>query len=380
MQVSSSQFHSVALLIHDENSANLKVHGLTILERNKKHLQDLGWSFDVVKDQSIDDLSAKYDWVLRGDFQCSLRFFSQLKKTTNESVSKNGMLLHERQTTSNQDVTDVPVLRKSLSDKEVVDVLQKKFFSEIHAQTEGVVAKHINKKVSFFVTQFLVRTPITPNQITFLTFLIGLAGCLFLLSSQYAHRILGAFLIQLNSILDGSDGEVARLKVKRSKLGAWLDTISDDVLNNFMFVCLYLGFFSEFPSPKLYGWCVATTFASLGVSFFIYHYLIKHKKQNAADFRLSWTLNQKTVQDAASRQSSVHGSAMNRYGSWFDVFKVFFKRDFFIFLAFILLLLDLRFTLIILFFPAWIVFFLYLVSFIYGYVKPVNWKVAPNES
>ena len=35
----------------------------------------------------------------------------------------------------------------------------------------------------------------------------------------------------LQSILDGCDGELARVRLQQSKLGAWLDTFVDDVLN-----------------------------------------------------------------------------------------------------------------------------------------------------
>ena len=35
----------------------------------------------------------------------------------------------------------------------------------------------------------------------------------------------------LQSMLDGCDGELARVRFQQSKLGAWLDTFVDDVLN-----------------------------------------------------------------------------------------------------------------------------------------------------
>ena len=37
--------------------------------------------------------------------------------------------------------------------------------------------------------------------------------------------------MQLNSILDGCDGELARVRFEGSKLGQWLDTIGDDLSN-----------------------------------------------------------------------------------------------------------------------------------------------------
>ena len=43
--------------------------------------------------------------------------------------------------------------------------------------------------------------------------------------------VLGSLLVQLQSILDGCDGEIARLKFKSSKVGEWLDNILDDQVN-----------------------------------------------------------------------------------------------------------------------------------------------------
>ena len=39
-------------------------------------------------------------------------------------------------------------------------------------------------------------------------------------------------LLELNSILDSVDGELARLRFQYSKLGQWLDNLSDDIVDN----------------------------------------------------------------------------------------------------------------------------------------------------
>ena len=47
----------------------------------------------------------------------------------------------------------------------------------------------------------------------------------------YAAMVAGFACQQLQSILDGCDGELARVRMQQSKIGAWLDTFVDDVLN-----------------------------------------------------------------------------------------------------------------------------------------------------
>jgi len=88
---------------------------------------------------------------------------------------------------------------------------------------------------------FLVRTAITPNQITLFAALLGIAGCGLVASGQFAAICLGFALEQVQSILDGCDGELARVRFQQSKLGAWLDTFVDDVLNVLITVATGVG-------------------------------------------------------------------------------------------------------------------------------------------
>lgn len=56
---------------------------------------------------------------------------------------------------------------------------------------------------------------------------MSLVGAGFLAAGQYAFGLVGGSLVQLASIIDGCDGEIARLKHLSSARGVWLDTILD---------------------------------------------------------------------------------------------------------------------------------------------------------
>lgn len=104
------------------------------------------------------------------------------------------------------------------------------------------VARALNKPISFWITRhLLLRLPVTPNQITLASAAIGAAGCLLIARPGYAAGLLGALLLHAQSVLDGCDGEVARLKHRCTRLGAWLDTIVDDASNLAIAVCLGVG-------------------------------------------------------------------------------------------------------------------------------------------
>ena len=92
--------------------------------------------------------------------------------------------------------------------------------------TDGPVSRHINRKLSTRITGFIVRhgIPITPNQVSLLSFLIGAAALpAYLLGPEW----LGGLLVQTSSIVDGVDGELARARGVSSPLGGFVDAILD---------------------------------------------------------------------------------------------------------------------------------------------------------
>jgi phosphatidylglycerophosphate synthase len=99
----------------------------------------------------------------------------------------------------------------------------------IIGNTGGFIAQKINKKFSMPVSLVIVKTGIHPNYLTIINMLIGISSSFFLLLNTYSFTVLGGFLFQLASVLDGVDGEVAKLSLKVSKIGGWLDTIGDNL-------------------------------------------------------------------------------------------------------------------------------------------------------
>jgi phosphatidylglycerophosphate synthase len=114
-------------------------------------------------------------------------------------------------------------------------------FEACRKSFDGVVSRHLNRHISIFVSKRIVNTSLTPNVVSMLTFLLGIAAALTAAKGGYTYTLLGAFLFQWNSILDGVDGELARVRFQQSKLGQWLDTISDDTSNVLFYAGLAIG-------------------------------------------------------------------------------------------------------------------------------------------
>jgi phosphatidylglycerophosphate synthase len=108
---------------------------------------------------------------------------------------------------------------------------------------EGPVDALINWRFSMRITRLLARRSlaVTPNHVTVCAILVGLAASLLASRGGYAGFAIAGVLLEINSILDSCDGELARLRYQYSKLGQWLDNLSDDIVDNLFLVAVGFG-------------------------------------------------------------------------------------------------------------------------------------------
>jgi len=108
-------------------------------------------------------------------------------------------------------------------------------------QREGFMSRHFERKISLAITRRLAVTRVTPDVMTVVSVAIGLVSAAFFLSSSPAYQLAGALLFLAHSILDGCDGELARLKFMESPHGAILDFWGDNVVHVGVFACMAVG-------------------------------------------------------------------------------------------------------------------------------------------
>ena len=96
---------------------------------------------------------------------------------------------------------------------------------------DGIAAKALNRHLSLPLSWALARTKVHPNHVTLTALVLALAGAATIASGGYLAGVVGMLLVNLGSIIDGVDGELARLRFQFSRLGQWLDTTVDDVAN-----------------------------------------------------------------------------------------------------------------------------------------------------
>ncbi|MEE8419422.1 MAG: CDP-alcohol phosphatidyltransferase family protein [Dehalococcoidales bacterium] len=129
---------------------------------------------------------------------------------------------------------------------------------------DGYVSRFINRRVSGPLARGLAGTKITPNQVTWAAF--GLALLSFL-SFVFGQNIIGGLLAQLSSIIDGVDGELARLKRMTSEFGGFLDAVLDRYADVLILLGLTIWSVSNesYPGIWLVGLLAAT--GSISISY-----------------------------------------------------------------------------------------------------------------
>jgi len=97
------------------------------------------------------------------------------------------------------------------------------------------------RHLSYRLTPVLLRTSITPNQITAISLLFGLLCAACFISGNYYAGVIGAILMTASYTFDNCDGEVARTKNMSSEFGAKFDDMADWMVDASFFAALGYG-------------------------------------------------------------------------------------------------------------------------------------------
>ena len=93
------------------------------------------------------------------------------------------------------------------------------------------VDRYLHRRGSRWISRLLVRTPVTPNQVSLVSLAIGLVAIWCFWHATAASALLGVLVYALACIVDHADGEIARLTFQESRLGANLDWTIDTVIH-----------------------------------------------------------------------------------------------------------------------------------------------------
>jgi phosphatidylglycerophosphate synthase len=140
-----------------------------------------------------------------------------------------------------------------------------------YKDTDNKLAR-FNRLTSLPISIALIRTPLTANQLSVALVAVGFYSAWLFSLGHYWTGVLGAFLSLAASVLDGCDGEIARLKYQESALGCWIETFGDYSYYIAIFVGLTIGAVTATGWHGFY-WLGATAMAGTLISFALLIYL-----------------------------------------------------------------------------------------------------------
>ena len=152
---------------------------------------------------------------------------------------------------------------------------EQRLFHALRKPQDGWTSRWLNRYISLAISRWLVKTPLRPNQVSIVILGVGIAGAWFAAQGGYGNLLLGAFLFQAQSVLDGCDGEMSRVTHRGSRTGEWLDTVGDDLTNYGFFAGAAIGLYKVTHNPWYLLAGAITVVSGLIGSGLEYRYLIK---------------------------------------------------------------------------------------------------------
>jgi len=117
------------------------------------------------------------------------------------------------------------------------------------ADKDALMARILDRKLSWRISLRLARTRITPNQVTVANTALGIAcGLMFAMVGYYWH-LLAAILFLASITIDGVDGELARLQMSETDFGGKLDLITDNIVHVAIFAGIFVGVYRSSNDP-----------------------------------------------------------------------------------------------------------------------------------
>ncbi|KAA0000638.1 MAG: hypothetical protein FE047_01105 [Thermoplasmata archaeon] len=234
-----------------------------------KHCEDADEATKVkVNGKKVIDIGknlSSYDYFDTGFFYCKREIFDYIERMKERKkislsdvislLAKDGKVGYKLISGKWIDIDTKKDLKKA--EKIVADSILK--------SEDGIIARSINRKISIQITKAIVKYDFfTPNIMTVVSFFLGILSAIFFFMNLVVPA---GIMSQICSIVDGCDGEIARIKNMKTKFGSVFDALTDRIAD-FLIV---LGILFAYGFTKL---SIISFFLAISASIFpsyVYH-------------------------------------------------------------------------------------------------------------
>lgn len=192
----------------------------------------------LVEDRRILDIGKNiknYNTYDTGIFLCSPVIFSAMEeslRSDDSSLSGGIRVLASKGKANTFDVKDNYWI--DIDDEKTFKKAENKLLDTLKKTSDGPVSRYLNRPISTRITRHLLKIDITPNYVSFFSFILAMLGALFFFLGGHINLVAGAILAQVSSVIDGCDGEIARLKFQVTEFGGWFDAVLDRYADAFL--------------------------------------------------------------------------------------------------------------------------------------------------
>ncbi|MFQ5990171.1 MAG: CDP-alcohol phosphatidyltransferase family protein [Candidatus Methylomirabilales bacterium] len=217
----------------------------------------------LVEDDRIVDIGKdikKYNAYDTGVFLCSPAIFPAIEESVHRgdgSLSGGIRVLAQTRKAKVVDIQDAFWI--DVDDDVSLKKAEAQLLSTLKKPSDGLISRYVNRPLSTRITKHLLKTTITPNSISFVSFVLSMLGAMLFFFGGYIPLLIGATLAQLASVIDGCDGEIARLKFQMTEFGGWFDAVLDRYADGFLL--LGLTYHAHAPNPGF--WIIAIGFLAI---------------------------------------------------------------------------------------------------------------------
>lgn len=140
-------------------------------------------------------------------------------------------------------------------------------YSRLSKDNDGYIAR-LDRRLSLAITRTMLPLPVSPNMVTAASLVLGLVGAWWLASPSASIQFRGALALWFCCLLDGTDGEIARLKHHITPWGGDFDVLADHIAHLATFIALPIGVSRLHPGGNWWapGILLVTGFLASGFS------------------------------------------------------------------------------------------------------------------
>ncbi len=150
------------------------------------------------------------------------------------------------------------------------------------------VERWINRPLASLLVRLVFRSPVTPNQLTVVAFILGLASAALFAVGSAASAMGAAVLCEIALVFDCADGMLARARNTCSRFGSFLDLFLDRISDFAVMLGVAVGFYRAGGADKdrlILGLLVISLYMLQVILYYIFNRFLEAQNGESGEGR-----------------------------------------------------------------------------------------------